>query len=80
MTGFYVDVEPDPEVIREWHAALKAHELYAKGMSYHAISVAISEFMGVDKKPDFWRNKLQLMGVARRPHGRGTGRRTRQAA
>ena len=71
MTGFYVDVEPDPDVIAEWKANLKARVLYEKGLTYPAISVAIAEFMGVDKTAIQWRQRLLAMGVQRRRQ-RGT--------
>jgi hypothetical protein len=70
MSTFYLDVEPDPEYIREWEANLKARVLHERGLSFRAISVAIEEFMGVPRTAEAWRWKLQEMGCARRaPRG-----------
>lgn len=66
MTAIYVEVEPDPEVILEWQANLKARALYEKGLSYPAISVVIDEYHGVKRTKEQWRNKLLAMGVERR--------------
>jgi hypothetical protein len=67
--GEYYDGEPDPAVVNEWHANVRAARLRELGLSYRGIGIVILEDFGVDRTVDGWRSQLTKQGCRPRPRG-----------